>query len=52
MGQHVRCYGIDGYERPNVVDLLDQFLLEEDVEVGQAVLLCLPVKKIVVSGGD
>ncbi|MCH7999275.1 MAG: Ig-like domain repeat protein [Chloroflexi bacterium] len=46
--QHLKCYDIFGSDPPDLVDLTTQFGLDQQVEVGQARLLCVPALKQVV----
>lgn len=46
---HLKCYNIIGHDPPNIVDLTTQFGTEVAVDIGQATLLCVPVKKQVKS---
>lgn len=42
---HLKCYDIVGSDPINVVNLQSQFGFEQNVAVGQAQLMCIPVKK-------
>ncbi|HYS04861.1 MAG TPA: IPTL-CTERM sorting domain-containing protein [Candidatus Dormibacteraeota bacterium] len=43
---HLKCYQIAGDDPPHIVNLTTQFGLESNVAVGQARLICVPVKKV------
>jgi hypothetical protein len=47
---HFECYEIKGHNPPHVVNLENQFGIEEEIEPGRARQMCVPTKKTVVEG--